>query len=80
MEANSGFLALAKISAFSRPGIRAGLRRLLQMLLVTGYFFLCKSTAAAPRNFLKKFVKNVTLFIFFSILYMQARRANEPRR
>ena len=35
MEADSGFLALAKISAFSRPGIRAGLRRLLQMLLVT---------------------------------------------
>lgn len=35
MEADSGFLALAKISAFSRPGIHAGLRRLLQMLLVT---------------------------------------------
>lgn len=33
--ADSGFLTLMKISAFSRLSIRAGLRRLLQMLLVT---------------------------------------------
>ena len=53
MEADSGFLTLMKISAFSRPDIRAGLRWLLLIkLLVT--FFLCKFTAATPRNFFKK--------------------------
>ena len=66
MEADSGFLALAKISAFSRPGIRAGLRRLLQMLLVTVSY-----ANLPPRllEILKKIVKNVTLFVFLSILY-----------
>lgn len=78
MEADSGFMALAKISAFSRPGIRAGLRRLLQMLLDIFYTYFYRRDSS--KFFLKKFVKNVTLFIFLSILYMQARRANEPRR
>ena len=44
-------------------------------------FFIHISTAAAPRNFLKKFVKNVTLFVFLSILYMQAKeRTNRAGR
>ena len=68
MEADSGFLALAKISAFSRPGIRAGLRRLLQMLLVTF------SYANLPPRLLE-------IFIFLSILYMQAKeRTNRAGR
>ena len=49
------------------------------MLLVT--FSYANPTAAAPRNFLKKIVKNVTLFIFLSILYMQAKeRTNRAGR
>lgn len=49
------------------------------MLLVA--FSYANPTAAAPRNFLKKIVKNVTLFIFLSILYMQAKeRTNRAGR
>ena len=66
MEANSGFLALVKISAFSRLGICAGLRRLLQMLLVT---FSYANLPPRLLEILKKIVKNVTLFVFLSILY-----------
>lgn len=78
VESSWCFLTLAKISAFSRPGIRAGLRRLLQMLLDIFYTYFYRRDSS--KFFLKKFVKNVTLFIFLSILYMQAKRANEPRR
>lgn len=79
MEADSGFLALAKISAFSRPGIRAGLRRLLQILLDIFYTYFYRRDSS--KFFLKKFVKNVTLFIFLSILYMQAKgRTNRAGR
>lgn len=67
MEADSGFLALAKISAFSRPGIRAGLRRLLQMLLVTF------SYANLPPRLLEIFKKNrkkrYTFYFFKHIIY-----------
>lgn len=52
MEADSGFLALTKISAFSRPGIRAGLRRLLQMLLDIFYTYFYR------RDSSKFFLKN----------------------
>lgn len=69
MEADSGFLALAKISAFSRPGIRVGLRWLLLIkLLVT--FSYANLPPRLLEIFSKKIVKNVTLFIFLSILYM----------
>lgn len=71
--ADSGFLTLAKISAFSRLGIRAGLRWLLLIkLLVT--FFLCKFTAAAPRNFFKKIRKKCYTFYFFKhIIYVSGK-------
>lgn len=77
MEADSGFLALAKISAFSRPGIRAGLRRLLQMLLVTF------SYANLPPRLLEIFKKNrkkCYTFYFFKHIICASERANEPRR
>lgn len=78
MTSDSGFLTLVKISAFSRLGIHTGLRWFLQILLDT--FLYINLPPRLLEIFLKKFVKNITLFIFFSILYMQAKRANEPRR
>ena len=61
MEANSGFLALVKISAFSRLGINTGLRLFLQILLDT---FLYINLPPRLLEILKKIVKNVTLFVF----------------
>lgn len=81
MEADSGFLALAKISAFSRPGIRAGLRWLLLIKLLVIFFLMQIYRHGSSKFFLKKFVKNVTLFIFLSILYMQVKeRTNRAGR
>ena len=75
MEANSGFLALVKISAFSRLGICAGLRRLLQMLLVTF------SYANLPPRFVRSFaciynmLKKIKSVTFFTIFFKKFRGA-----
>ena len=78
MTSDSGFLTLVKISAFSRLGIHTGLRWFLQILLDT---FLYINLPPRLLEILKKIVKNVTLFIFLSILYMQAKeRTNRAGR
>ena len=66
MTSDSGFLTLVKISAFSSLGIHTGLRWFLQILLDT---FLYINLPPRLLEILKKIVKNVTLFVFLSILY-----------
>ena len=78
MEADSGFLALAKIFGFQQTWHSCRFKAVTSNVI--GYCFLCKSTAAAPRKFFKKFVKMLHVFTFFKHIIYASERANEPRR